>query len=145
MPGSASVQVDDFLAALQAWGERTTEATQAGVKDGAEVVRKAIQDNLSARSYPPASPAGEPPALRTGYLHDNVYVRGPLAVDAGWQARIYPSTVYARIHELSGWAGRGHRSFLPARPYVRTASESSAQAAGDAVAKAWRQALPGGG
>lgn len=144
MPGSASVEAGDFLAALQAWGERTIEATQQGVRDGAQVVRGAIQDNLAQRSYPPASPAGEPPALRTGYLHDNVYVR-TLAIDGGWQARIYPSTVYARIQELSGWAGRGHRSFLPARPYVRPASESSAQAAGDAVALAWRGALPGGG
>jgi phage gpG-like protein len=25
---------------------------------------------------------------------------------------------YAAIHQFSGWAGRGHKSFIPARPYM---------------------------
>ena len=33
-------------------------------------------------------------------------------------------TVYARIHELSGWAGRGHRTFLRARPVLGRAMEA---------------------
>jgi phage gpG-like protein len=143
MAASASVDTEAFTAALRAWGERTVEATQAGVKAGAEIVREAVQANLARSTYPPASQPGDPPAWRTGYLHDHVYVR-TLAIDAGWQARIYPSTAYARIHELSGWAGRDHRSFLPARPYVRPASQSSAQDAAAAIAAAWRKALPGG-
>lgn len=140
---AATVQVDDFAAALRAWGERTAEATQTAAHDAGQVVREAIQDNLARSFYPPASEPGEPPAWRTGYLHDHVYVR-VLPVDGGWQARIYPSTVYARIHELSGWAGREHRSFLPQRPYVRPARDATAERVGQSFADAWRRAQPGG-
>lgn len=140
---AATVQVDDFAAALRAWGERTIEATESATRDAGEVVREAIQSNLTRSYYPPAAPPGEPPAWRTGYLHDSVHVR-VLAVDGGWQARIYPSTVYARIQELSGWAGREHASFLPARPYVRPARDESAERVAQTFAASWRKALPGG-
>lgn len=143
MAAHATVDSAAFADALRTWAQRTIEATQSGVKAGAEIVREQIQDNLARSYYPPASQPGQPPAWRTGYLHDSVYVR-TLAVESGWQARIYPSTVYARIQELSGWAGREHRSFLPARPYVRPAVESSAERAAAAIADAWRKAQPGG-
>lgn len=140
---AATVDTDAWTAGLRAWGERTIEATRTAASDGGEIVREAIQDNLRRSYYPPASPEGEPPAWRTGYLHDHVYVR-VLETGDGAQARIYPSTVYARIHELSGWAGRDHASFLPARPYVRPASEETATRVGDTFARAWRDAQPGG-
>lgn len=139
----ASVDVEGFAAALRAWGERTVEATQQAAHDAGEIVREAIQDNLARSTYPPASEPGEPPAWRTGYLHEHVYVH-VLPTDTGWQARIYPSTVYARIHELSGWAGRDHASFLPQRPYVRPASEETAPRARQAFIDAWRNAMPRG-
>ncbi len=140
---AATVQVEDFIAALEAWRERTIDATEAATREAGEVVREAIQENLARSYYPPASEPGQPPAWRTGYLHDNVYVR-VLATDAGWQARAYPSTVYARIQELSGWAGREHRSFLPARPYVRPASEQTAPRVRQVFVDGWRAAMPGG-
>lgn len=140
----ATVDVSAWADALRAWGERATEATQQGLADAAETVREAIQDNLARSYYPPASPEGEPPAWRTGWLHDNVYVRAPFATAGGWQARIYPSTVYARIQELSGWAGRDHRSFVPARPYVAPGLDASVQQVADTMAAAWRRAAPGG-
>lgn len=139
----ATVQVDAFVAAFEAWRERTIEATRQSTRDAGNLVRDAVQENLAQRTYPPASPVGEPPALRTGYLHDSVYVR-TLATESGWQARVYPSTVYARIQELSGWAGRGHRSFLPARPYVRPATESTAPRVRQVYVDGWRAAMPGG-
>lgn len=139
---AATVQTDGLVAALRAWQERTIEATQQAAHDAGEVVREAIQDNLARTSYPPASEPGEPPAWRTGYLHEHVYVR-VLSTDVGWQARIYPSTVYARIQELSGWAGRDHASFLPERPYVRPASEQTAPQVGRIFVDRWRGAMPG--
>lgn len=138
---SASVAVEGFIAALERWGGRTAQATQAGTEDAIEVVREAIQANLTRSYYPPVSEPGEPPAWRTGYLHDRVYAH-TLPVDGGWQGRAYPSTVYARIHELSGWAGRDHKSFLPARPYVQPASDETAPEVGRIFAQAWRDALP---
>lgn len=140
---AGSVQADALLDALQAWGERVQEATQAAAHEAAEDVREAIQDNLRRSHYPPASEPGEPPAWRTGYLHDSVYVR-VLSTEGGWQARIYPSTVYARIQELSGRAGREHRSFLPARPYVSPARDATIPRVGQRFADAWRRATPGG-
>lgn len=139
----ATVDASGWTDALRAWGERTIEATQQGVHDAGEVVREAIQDNLALRYYPPASPEGEPPAWRTGYLHDTVYMR-VLATDGGWQARVYPSTVYARIQELGGMAGRDHRSYLPPRPYVEPGLDASFQRVGDIMTAAWRGAQPGG-
>lgn len=140
---AATVDVDGFVAALRAWDERTVEATQAAAHDAGEIVREAIQDNLARRDYPPASPEGEPPAWRTGWLFEHVYLN-VLPTDTGWQARAYPSTVYARIHELSGWAGRDHASFLPERPYVRPARDETVPRVGDAFVSRWRGAMPGG-
>jgi phage gpG-like protein len=53
------------------------------------------------------------------------------------------STVYARIQELSGWAGRGHRSFLPARPYVEPARMDQLDHIGQIAASRIGQALGG--
>lgn len=33
------------------------------------------------------------------------------------------NVIYARIHELGGRAGRGHRTIIPARPYLKPAME----------------------
>lgn len=138
------VQFQDTVAALRAWGERTRAATKASGKDAAEVIADAIRENLSRREYPPASPPGEPPAKRSGDLLGSVQVR-ELDSGTGIMERIYPSTVYARIHELSGWAGAGHRSFLPKRPYVgpvRDDPETISKARGVMV-EGWRGAMPG--
>jgi len=41
---------------------------------------------------------------------------------------------YASIHQFSGWAGRGHKAYIPARPYMvmtdETQSEIIQEAAG---------------
>lgn len=139
---AATVDADPWIAGFRAWGERTIEATRAGAEEAVEVVADAIRDNLNRSYYPPASEPGEPPAWRTGYLHDNVYTR-VLGIENGVQGRAYPSTVYARIQELSGWAGRDHASFLPARPYVGPASDETAPRVGEIFAEHWRNAQPG--
>ena len=139
----ATVDAEGLLAALQAWRERVVEATQAAAHDAGEVVRGAIQDNLRTSYYPPSSEPGTPPAWRTGWLHDHVYVR-VLPVDEGWQARIYPSTVYARIQELGGVTGAGYRTHLPPRPYVSPARDETIPRVGQTFADAWRKTAPGG-
>ncbi len=140
---ASSVDVDGLVAGLQAWGERTSEATRASAEEAVEVVGDAIRDNLRLHYYPPSSDPGSPPGWRTGWLHDHVYTR-VLGLDTGAQGRAYPSTVYARIQELGGLAGRNHASLLPPRPYVDPASDETAPRVGEIFAEHWRNALPAG-
>lgn len=138
-----SVEYQETIDALLTLRARVRAATLAGVEHCAEeVVKPAIQDNLQRLYYPPASPPGDPPAYRTGHLHDEVYTSAS-ETETGAVGEAWPSTPYARIHELSGWAGRDHASFLPKRPYVGPALENSAEPIGIEMASAWRQALGG--
>ena len=139
----ATVETAEFTAALQAWGQRAHAATRDGVQEAGTQLKGDIQDALRRREYPPVSPPGEPPAVRTGALADSVQQR-TVEQDGGFQERVYPSTVYARIHELSGWAGKGHRSFLPKRPYVQPTLDAFAGDFRPIMIEAWRGALPGG-
>lgn len=120
-----AVEIAATINALSALANRVQAAMEVAVDEGTEAVKGQIQENLSISYYPPVSDPGTPPAYRTGYLHDEVYTSfEPTQTGAIGQA--WPSTVYARIHELSGWAGRGHRSFLPKRPYVEPAMQEQA-------------------
>lgn len=138
----ATVDTEPWAAGLAAWAERTHKATQAGVEDAGAKVREKIQENLDLRRYPPASDPGTPPARRSGNLYDSVQQR-LVELAGGFQERVYPSTVYARIHELSGWAGAGHRSFLPKRPYVGPAFAAYKPDYRQAILESWRSAQPG--
>lgn len=138
-----SVEYEATIEAMLALRARVRAATVAGVERCAEeVVKPAIQANLQRAYYPPASPQGDPPAWRTGHLHDSVYTQA-FETDAGAVGEAWPSTPYARIHELSGWAGRNHASFLPKRPYVGPALEDSTEQIGIEMTSAWRQAIGG--
>jgi len=137
-----SVDYSAFEAAVDALKGRIHAATAAGVEQGADLVKEAIQENLARLHYPPASPPGEPPAMRTGFLHDEVYATSA-PNETGASAEIWPSTVYARIQELGGDAGRDHRSHLPPRPYVEPALEASADHFGQIMAQAWAEAIGG--
>jgi hypothetical protein len=139
----ATVESAGFIAGLEAWAERAHKATQRGVEDAGAKVKEKIEANLALREYPPAAPVGSPPAMRSGALHDSVQQR-LVELGAGFQARVYPSIVYARIHELSGRAGKGHRSFLPKRPYVGPAFASYKPDFRSDMLEAWRAAAPGG-
>jgi hypothetical protein len=139
----ATVDVSEFTAALQAWGARTHAATETGVQEAGRQLKAVIEDTLGRLEYPPASPRGEPPARRSGDLQGSVQQR-TLETAGGYQQRVYPSIVYARIHELSGWAGKGHRSFLPKRPYVQPSIDEFTPDFRPIMIDAWRGALPGG-
>lgn len=120
-----AVEISAAINALSDLANRVQAAMEVAVDEGTEAVKGQIQDNLSRLIYPPVAPKGEPPAYRSGHLHDEVYTSfEPTQTGAIGQA--WPSAVYARIHELSGWAGRGHRSFLPKRPYVEPAMQEQA-------------------
>lgn len=128
--------------ALEALKARVHAATADGIEQCADLVKEAIQENLARSHYPPASPPGQPPALRSGHLHDEVYAVSMPSVN-GASAHVWPSTVYARIQELGGWAGRDHRSHLPPRPYVEPALDDNTERIGQAMTNAWSQAIGG--
>lgn len=137
-----AVEYTATLNALSGLVDRVQAGVADGVQEGTEVLKEQIQENLRASHYPPASLPGTPPAYRTGFLHDNVYtMSGPTST--GGYGEVWPSTVYARIHELSGWAGRGHRSFLPKRPYVEPARDEQADHIRSIIAARVAQALGG--
>lgn len=117
-----AVEYAATLNALSALVDRVQSAAYDTVIEATEVLQEQIQDNLDRMHYPPVSDPGTPPAYRSGFLHDNVYTMSE-PTQTGAYGEVWPSAVYARIHELSGWAGAGHRSFLPKRPYVKPARD----------------------
>lgn len=137
-----SIDYAAFEAALSAMKGRVHTATASGIEQGADVVKEAVQENLGRLRYPPASPPGEPPAMRTGLLHDEVYATSTSTAE-GASAEIWPSTAYARIQELGGVAGKDHRSRLPPRPYVQPALDESSGQVGQIMARVWTEAIGG--
>ena len=140
--GAVSVDYAAFTAAVDALKTRVHAATADGVEQGADLVKEAVQENLARSHYPPASDPGSPPAMRTGFLREEVYATSA-PTETGASAEIWPSTVYARIQELGGIAGKDHRSHLPPRPYVEPALEDSADRFGQIMAKVWAEAIGG--
>lgn len=133
---------DATIAAIQAWKARIRPATIAAGGEAAEYVRLEIRHNLERRQYPPSSPPWEPPARRSGFLQENVYIT-ELDSDSGVMERIFPSTVYARIQELGGITGAGHHTHLPPRPYVGPVREKVPPDVRDIFAEHWLGTYPG--
>lgn len=100
-------------------------ATRAGLEAVAELAEHAVVDQLTLRSHPPGTPTpsapGQPPAMVSGDLAGSVTHRGPTGGGGRYEVEVGATTVYARIQELGGRAGRGHRAVLPPRPYLHPA------------------------
>jgi phage gpG-like protein len=113
--------MDDVIAKLRLLRDRAPVTADLAAAAMAAVVMRAVQEELGKTSHDPgtATPSqpGEPPSLITGQLRRSVIMktkgRGHIQVGA--------TAVYARIQELGGDAGRGHRSHLPPRPYLAPA------------------------
>ena len=138
----------------EAWGtaadallERVRAATDTGVDDGLALIQQEAQRNLSLTSHPPRTPTpsrpGDPPALISGALRRAVKARrdrrGPDVFSGG----VGPAIVYGPIQERGGWAGAGHRSYLPPRPYLRPAALVAAPKVRKLFADAWTRAIKG--
>jgi phage gpG-like protein len=111
---------------LKARPATTAAALAMGLLFTAEV--KA--DELSRFTHGPLSwgestnsPPGSPPALVSGALRGSVRPEPPVSSGTRCVVVVGGTVVYARIQELGGWAGRGHRSHLPPRPYLKPAAE----------------------
>lgn len=145
---SAVTGISECIAALNAMAARVDTATPRALEESMALFEGRARSNLSRYSHkrgtPTPSPPGQPPALVSGRLRSSFDATPPIPDGAGgWTAVIGPTTVYARIQEEGGRAGRGHRSVLPARPYLRPAVEDLLKDSAliDAYERAWAAAL----
>lgn len=142
MPNWAGIaaQLTGRAAALDA-------ATRAGLETVAVLAEKAVVDQLTLRSHLPGTPTpsapGQPPALITGALAGSVTHQGPTGVAGRYEVVVGATTVYARIQELGGRTGAGHRTVLPPRPYLHPALLAAQRDMLAVMIRAWRTAMMG--
>lgn len=144
----SSVQVfgvRELLGAFTRMGAQLDAASIAATTAAAHLVEERIKTQLGATSHErgtptPAAP-GSPPSLVTGTLRRSVSVTGPNHSGEGWVSEVGPTAVYSRVQDMGGVTGRGHRTRLPARPYVRPAYESAVGEIGGIFREAWSRAL----
>jgi phage gpG-like protein len=132
-------------AALDRIHTRVHAATRRAVQTAMGSVQEQAQVLLSLTSHPPGtatpSPPGSPPSRITGHLAGSLSPTGPVPADGGYSGRVGPSAVYARIQELGGVTGAGHRTRLPPRPYLRPSYDRVRDRIRQAFVDAWRAAL----
>jgi phage gpG-like protein len=134
--------VEDLENALRRLIEQADDAAKAAAQAAAVVMDRGVKLELSRSSHAPgtktpASP-GLPPSLITGRLRQSV--RMTKLWQSGvhqWTSNVGGTVVYARIQELGGNAGRGHKSHLPPRPYIRPAQLKWSLTARDAAISAF--------
>jgi phage gpG-like protein len=134
---------DEALEKLRQLRLRSPGIADAAAAAMAAVAMREVQRQLglTEHSLGTATPSqpGEPPSLVTGQLRRSVVMvpKGPGHVQVG------ATTVYARIQELGGDAGRDHASHLPPRPYLAPALKrlAASGALTKAAAKVIRAAL----
>ena len=117
----------DVAVHLQGMRDKAPEGCRAAVNAMGAVMVRATMLELSRVSHlkgtPTPSAPGSPPAMIGGSLLRSVHATEPSGGGDQWQVTVGGSVVYARIHELGGQTGRGHKTRLPPRPYLRPALE----------------------
>lgn len=137
------VGVDAFSRSLLLLASRQNDATEKAVNSVLDKGARQTRVKLSLGWHPPRTPTGSippaPPWRISGALSRSVEVDKADRVGYGqWRGRMGPQIVYARIQELGGVTGRGHRTKLPPRPYLKPAwALVKPSIRGDFVA-AWR-------
>jgi hypothetical protein len=117
------VDVTALVVALRGYGDRASDGARAAADAMALGAEREIKKTLRTSSHPRGTPSpsapGSPPSLVSGALRRSVRAGRPRQTGAArWETATAPTIVYSRIHELGGWTGRGHRTYLPPRPYV---------------------------
>ena len=136
---------DELASALDRLKTRVHEATRRAVQTAMGSAQEQAQVLLSLTSHPPRTPTpstpGSPPSRITGALGGSLSPTGPLDSDGGYTGQIGPTAVYARIQELGGVTGAGHRTRLPPRPYMQPTYDLLRGRVARIFADAWRSAL----
>lgn len=102
------------------------ELTPQAVEEVRDQTRRDVVRLLRLKWHPKNTPTpsmpGEPPARISSDLLRSIR---PFPVERTgeftWKASIKSFNDYSRIQELGGVSGRGHRTHLPPRPYLKTA------------------------
>lgn len=137
---------DAWRAAMATKKTAVTRATRTATRQGRIRLERAYKQALRRRSHkrgtPTPSPPGEPPAKVSGHLSRTVKGRGPTVVRRGvFMAEIGPTAAYSRIQELGGVTGAGHRTTLPARPYIKPTNRAEFARIHGMYRRAWAEAL----
>ena len=145
----AEVDYRDWEAALIAMQARMIKNTFSAGKQSMYLVERNIKFYLRTFTHregtPTPSPRGGPPALVTGNLIRSWRSQAPRAGAKPFTVETEggPTAVYARIHELSGQAGRGLQTHIPKRPYVRPMLLASRRGIRRIHVDAWTAAIRG--
>lgn len=116
---------------------------------GRQLVREVTRNELIRYSHPPKtrtnSPPRQPPAIVSGDLRRSIKQEpisgGRPLPGLRWEVTVGGTSVYARIQELGGWAGRNHSSHLPPRPYLSAALLRAKPGIRDAGVEAFKKAV----
>jgi hypothetical protein len=112
-------------AALADIGVRVLAETRTAVEKVLGQVARQERSLLSGGWHPPGTPTGSvpgsPPWRISGDLSRSVVAEPATLRGATWTGRAGPTSAYGRIQELGGWAGAGHRTYLPPRPHLKPA------------------------
>lgn len=118
-----AADVQRVSAALKLIGAQSVAATGVAMKQVLERVARQERVLLSLGWHPYGTRTGSvppaPPWRISGHMSRQVKVYGPVLFGgfrARWEGKVGPDVVYGRIHELGGWTGAGHRTYLPPRP-----------------------------
>ncbi len=116
---------DRVSVALARMAATALERTGTTVARVLHQVERQERTMLSLGWHPHGTPTGSvppsPPWRISGDLSRSVKVEEPTLRGATWTGRSGPTSPYGRIHELGGWTGAGHRTYLPARPHLKPA------------------------
>jgi phage gpG-like protein len=139
-----TVNTDNLVNALHRIQHRAPNGAKQAAQRMSDVGERAIKLELSRSSHSsgtktPSKAYVDPPSLISGRLRESVRQTRLYQVGMTWIAHVAPTTVYARIQELGGWAGWQHKSHLPPRPYVRPALNRWSTKARDAAVHAFHQ------
>lgn len=148
MRTGARVQGEDrWKAALKAKAHAADRANYEATRRAARAGVRAVKEALSIYRHPPGTPTpaprGGPPAMVSGALHDHISMDVVRRGGAGvWETRFGPTGLpYERIQELGGWAGAGHRSYIPSRPYQKPRTRAELARIRRIYRDAWTEAL----
>jgi len=149
MPLTVAVSgISDAVAALRAMAARLDTATAQAAEASRDLVEKRARSSLERYSHTRGtrtpSPRGQPPAKIDGTLQNSWTHTMPTPDGiGGWVCTLSSGLVYSRIQELGGWAGRGHRSHLPPRPYLKPAAMDTVASGDlrDTFARFWAEAI----
>lgn len=107
---------------IRAIDELTPQAVEEVRDQTRRDIIRLLRMRWHPRNTPTPSPPGEPPARISSDLLRSLR---PFPVERTdlytWHASIKSFNDYSRIQELGGMSGRGHRTYLPPRPYLRRA------------------------